>query len=284
MCHATSTAARRLGVAALWAAGFLVSGAVRADESPDILSDSFHVALGGFAFKSDTQIEVDGDTQQGTNVNWENTFGGGDLTRFRLDGFWRFGDTDRHKVRFMWFNSSRSNTRTLERDIEWGDQVYPIGAKTTGEFKFDIYEVAYEYAFLRKDTWELSASAGLHWASLSTSLKARAADSNGTLLFDQHKEASVDAPLPVFGLRGLWQLPHHFNLDAQAQYFALSIDQYDGHVSDYKFVATWQPKTWLGIGLGYNSFGVKVDVNTSNFDGSLNWKYRGPMLFYSASF
>jgi hypothetical protein len=182
----------------------------------------------------------------------------------------------------MWFNSSRTNTRTLDRTIEWGDQTYPIGAKTTGEFKFDIYEVAYEYAFLRKDTWELSASAGLHWASLATSLKA-SIDSQGQVI-NQHKEASVDAPLPVFGLRGLWQLPHHFNLDAQAQYFQLSIDQYDGHVSDYKFVATWQPKTWLGIGLGYNSFGVKVDVNTSNFDGSLNWKYRGPMLFYSASF
>jgi len=90
--------------------------------------------------------------------------------------------------------------------------------------------------------------------------------------------------LPVFGLRGLWQLPHNFYIDASAQYFALSIDEYDGSVTDYKVVVTWQPKPWLGIGLGYNQFGVDVDVDADNFNGSLDWTYRGPMLFYSAVF
>jgi len=56
------------------------------------------------------------------------------------------------------------------------------------------------------------------------------------------------------------------------------------NVQDYRIVATWQPKRWLGVGLGYNRFAVDVNVGTKRFDGSLNWKYQGPMLFYNAVF
>ena len=107
---------------------------------------------------------------------------------------------------------------------------------------------------------------------------------NGQLLVDVNREASVNAPLPVIGVRGLWQLTHDFYIDASAQYFALSIDEYDGSVTDMKFNVTWQPKPWLGIGIGYNVFGVDVGVDTNRFDGNLDWSYSGPMFFYSASF
>jgi len=49
-------------------------------------------------------------------------------------------------------------------------------------------------------------------------------------------------------------------------------------------LVTWQPKKWLGVGLGYNRFSVDVDVDGDNFNGSLDWTYSGPMAFYSVSF
>ena len=88
----------------------------------------------------------------------------------------------------------------------------------------------------------------------------------------------------MIGLRGLWQLPHNFWIDAQAQFFALSIDEYDGSLQDYKVTVNWQPKKWLGIGLGYNRFEVDVDVDADKFNGSLDWTYEGPMLSYTAVF
>ena len=57
------------------------------DDSPDLLSDSFNVALGSFIINTDTVVRLDGDLQQGTEVDWENTFGSGDVTRFRVDGY-----------------------------------------------------------------------------------------------------------------------------------------------------------------------------------------------------
>ena len=286
MCHRVSSVGRSVtGACVSWAcaAALLMSApAAWADETPDVLNDPWQLSLGSFIVDTDTEVRLDGDTQGGTDIDWENTFGGGDATRFRIDGQWRFAE--RHKARFMWFSSSTSRSRTIEEEINWGDETFPVNAKVDSEFDFDVYELAYEYAFLRRDTYELNASIGLHYTDLSLSLAAKAASSGGTLTADIKEEGSVGAPLPVIGLRGLWQLPHNFWIEAQAQFFAISIDDYDGNLQDYKVMATWQPKKWLGIGLGYNRFSMDVDVDSDRFNGSLDWSYQGPMLSYSAVF
>jgi hypothetical protein len=273
----------RAGIA-LSATGALLLASVtaEAEDAPNLLEDPWGISLGTFILDSDTELRLNGESRQGDLFNWEDTFGGGQETRFRVDGQWRFGD--RHKLRFLWFNSSRTKSRTLERDIHFGDETFPLNARVEGEFSFDIYELAYEYAFMRRENFELNGSIGLHYADLSTRLAARAETSGGTLQRDIEEDASVAAPLPVIGLRGLWGLPHNFWIDASAQYFALSFDEYDGNLQDYRIGVTWQPRKWLGVGLGYNQFGVDVDVEKDRWDGSLDWTYRGPMLYYSASF
>jgi len=253
-----------------------------ADEAPNLLTDSFNLALGTFIVGTDTKVRLDGDTGEGDRVDWENTFGGGDVTRFRLDGSWRFDD--RHTARFLWFSAGRSGQETLQEDIEWGGEIFPVTAKVKGEFNFDVYELAYEYAFLRRDSYELAGTIGLHYTDLSLALSAKASSSGGTLTGDIREEGSVGAPLPVIGLRGLWSLPHNLWLSASAQFFALSIGDYDGSLEDYKVMLTWQPKKWLGLGVGYNRFGVDVDVDKTDFSGSLDWVYDGLMIQYSAVF
>jgi hypothetical protein len=286
MCHESSTSRVRAPVSRTVSAGvallLLGSSAAFADETPNLLTDSFQVALGTFIITSEPTIQLKGDTGSGDRVDFDEALGGGDSQRFRLDSFWRFAD--RHKVKAIAFEMSRDNSRTFDRDIEWGGDVYPVDAKVDAEFSFTVIEVAYEYSFLRRDNYELDASIGLHYTDLSSSLKARAEVSGGTLTEDISNSASVAAPLPVIGLRGIWDLSHNFWLDATAQFFALSIDDIDGNLQDYRVLVTWQPKKWLGIGLGYNRFSVDVDVEKDRFDGSLDWTYSGPMIFYSASF
>ena len=253
-----------------------------ADDAPNLMKDPFYLALGTYIVNSDTEVRLDGESGRGTNINWENTFGGGDVTRFRFDGQWRFAD--RHKARFMWFSSTRDASRTLGEDIDWGDETFPVNARVKGEFGFDIYELAYEYAFLRRDSYEVSGTFGLHYTELELTMSAKAESSGGALDRDISESGNVGAPLPAFGVRGQWALPYDFWIDASAQWFALSIDEYDGSLRDLRVTVTWQPKNWLGIGLGYNQFNVDVDVEKDKFNGSLDWTYEGPMLYYSASF
>jgi len=288
MCQTASvlrarTTASRTAVAAA-AALLLGSPAVFAEDAPNLLNDSFQVALGTFIITSEPSVQLKGDTSSGDKVDFDEALGGGDSQRIRLDSHWRFGDTGRHKIKAIAFDMSRDNSRTFDEDIEWGGDIYPVGAEIDAEFSFTVIELAYEYSFMRRDNFELDASIGLHYTDLSSSLSAKAETSGGTLTGDISNSASVAAPLPVIGLRGIWDLSHNFWLDATAQFFALSIDEYDGNLQDYRVLVTWQPKKWLGIGLGYNHFSIDVDVDASDFDGSLDWTYSGPMIFYSAVF
>jgi hypothetical protein len=253
-----------------------------ADDGPNLLDDRFSLAIGSYVVDTDTEVRLDGRSGQGTRFDWEQTFGGGDANRLRLDGQWRFAD--RHKARFMVFTSSNTSSRRIGQNIDWGDETFPATANVKSEFGFGIYELAYEYAFLRRDKYEIAGSFGLHFTELELELSARASNSNGTLQADISEKGNVGAPLPVLGLRGQWALPWDLWLDVGAQYFALEIDNYDGSLSDLRATITWQPSRWLGIGIGYNRFSFDMDVDADRFSGSLDWTYAGPMLFYSATF
>jgi hypothetical protein len=281
MCEPFSHLGARTALACA-AALLLGSPAALAEDAADLLNDPFHLELGTFIMNSDIDARLDGEFEQGTEVNWDRTFGDEDATRFRFDGYWRFAD--RHKLRFLWFNYARSDKRTTSRDIEWGDEVIPVDTEVKAESSFDVYELAYEYAFMRRDTFELAANIGLHYADISLTLAAKASTSGGSLDEDVKEEATLAAPLPVIGLRGTWALPYNFSIDASAQYFAVSIDEYDGSLQDYRIGVTWQPRKWLGVGLGYDRFSVDVDVEKDSFTGSLDWTYSGPMIYYSATF
>lgn len=253
------------------------------EEAPDLLRDPLHVALGAFIINTDTTVRLDGNAgTQGTPVDWEQTFGKGDANRFRMDGYWRFAE--RHKLRALVFNSSRSDSETFAEDVVWGDVAFPVDARVNGEFKFSIYELAYEYAFLHRDHYELSVSLGMHYTELEAKLAATVTLPEQSISERISDSASVGEPLPVIGLRGTWGLPHNLWIDASGQFFSLSTGGYDGNLQDYKVALSWQPKKWLGVGIGYDSFSVTVDVDRRKFNGKLDWAYRGPMVFYSASF
>ena len=268
-------------LAAVVASGTWSSAAVAKDA--DFLDDPFYISLGTYILATDTKLQVNGRDLVGDKINLEKTFGEADTNRFRVDGYWRFAD--RHKLRFVWFDWNATRQKTIKEDIEFDGEVFPAEARVRYDGSFAVYELAYEYAFLRRENYELTGSFGIHYTELSYELKA-SLDVNGDPIGDGALKgsASVDAPLPVFGLRALWNIGGDFWLDASAQYFALSIDEYDGNLQDYRVAVTWQPRKYLGVGLGYNAFSVNVDVDKDRFDGSLDWTYRGPQIFYSASF
>ncbi len=250
---------------------------------PDLLKNPFYVSLGTFIVNTDTKVQLDGETTTGTDVNLEQTFGDDTANRFRIDAYWRYAE--RHKVRAFGFRTRVKRSATISEQIDWGDVTFPVGADVALDRKFSIYELAYEYAFLRKEKIELSASAGLHWTTLSVNLAANLDDPNNPgETFRASDTGRLDVPLPVFGFRGLYTPGHNFWIDATAQIFSLTVNEYSGHVTDLRLAGTWQPKKWLGIGVGYNEFNLNVDVDKDTFHGSAKWTYKGPQVFLSGSF
>jgi hypothetical protein len=272
--------ARRAWGATILAAS-LWSGVALAD-GPDLLGNPYSLSLGTYLLDTDTTLSLDASSDRtGTEFNWESVLGGGEVNRFRIDGTWRFAE--RHKLRGMWFDFSRKRTRAIDTEIDWGDEVFPVDSEVTGSNRFSIFELAYEYAFMRRDDFELAVTAGLHYTQFKATLSATL-PSGGSTTREASDTAKLDVPLPVFGLRGLWNVTGDFWLDAGAQYFSLSYDDYDGSITDLRVSLLWQPKDWVGIGIGYNRFGVDVELERDSFRGEFDWTYDGPLVFYNVSF
>ncbi|MEY2854407.1 MAG: hypothetical protein RL030_1539 [Pseudomonadota bacterium] len=255
---------------------------VNASRNSPLLDDPFSVSLGTFLLTTKTKISIDGTGgNSGTVIDTKKDLGFKDADRFRLDATWRFAPN--HKVRAMYFSISQSNTQMLDRDITVGDTVYPVNVEVTAKNSTSVYELAYEYSFLRRDNYEITASAGLHAIDFGFSLSG-VGTVNGQTGQARTETAGVTAPLPVFGLRGLWEIAPKWYVDAQAQYFALKIDNIDGRITDLRAGVTYMPGRHWGVGAGYNRFVTTVGVNKNAFDGQLKWNYSGAQVFVTASF
>jgi opacity protein-like surface antigen len=263
----------------------LVLAVVHAAQAEDfnLIQETGQVSLGVFTNDSEIKIRVDAEGQEGTVIDWGRTVGdSGDVTRFRLDGLWRFNP--RHHLRVMYTDYSSNESRTIEDDIVWQGETFPASATVRSELGFEVIEAAYEYGFIHSEKYELAASIGLHYTRFEASLRATVDLGGGGGAVEIGGPASVDAPLPVVGVRGMWRMGGDFYLDAQAQYFALSFDNLDGSIVNYRAAVIWQPRKYIGIGAGYDNFQIDVDVEKENLAGALDWTYSGPQVFFNVSF
>jgi hypothetical protein len=257
--------------------------AVAADT--DLTQQPFQISLGSFTNESDITLRADGsaNNEDGTEINWGNTIGDVDGTTVRLDSYWRIND--RHHVRFMYTENSNKRQKTLDRTIEFQGQEYPVDAEINSKFGFYVVEVAYEYDFSKKEDRELVLSAGLHYTAFSAKISGTwSTPGGGGGTTSASNEAKLGAPLPVIGARGMWNLGGNWWLDAQVQFFAISFGDVDGSITNYRGAVIWQPKKWIGLGAGYDSFGIDVDVDGDNLKGSLDWTYSGPQVFFNFAF
>jgi hypothetical protein len=263
----------------LSALALLGSGATRAGDF-DPLNDRFSLSLGTFLLNTSTQIRIDGTTGRGTELDTSRDLGIKDSDRFRVDGYWRFAE--RHKLRVLYFDTTNSASKTLQRDIDVGDTIFPLNLTVNSKFQTRVTEIAYEYAFLRRDNYEISGTVGVH--DLHFKFDVSAMQNNSSQTLQAARDADVSGPLPVIGLRGLWRFNPKLYLDAQAQFFKISLDPYDGRLDDYNISLVWTPLKHFGFGAGYNEFVTHIDVSADRFNGNLRWRYGGARIFVIGSF
>lgn len=269
-----------LGIAAFWLTIVLPA---RADDAP--LTNRLIVDMGWFFLSTDTRIRVDGETAQsiGTDIDFDETFGVDDTDRFRVDALWRFGK--RHAVHAMYFENNRSGTRALSRDVQFGDEVFPVDATVAANSQFTVAQLSYDYAFLQRPNYELAGGIGVHMLDTGLALETTVTGTGGTIDRSISGSASTQTPLPVVGFRGLWRLSDQVYASAQAQYFYIELDEYEGSLSDLKAQIVWQFARHVGVGVGYNDFRFRFNIDDDgNFNGRLRTGYGGALLFLSATF
>lgn len=254
-------------------------------EERNPLEARFIADAGWFLVSTDTRVRVDGETSDavGSDINFDDTFGIGDFDRFRGEVAWRMAA--RHVLRAMYFKNDRSATRTLERDVSFDGETFPANASVAAASELSIVQLSYDYAFVRKPTYEIAAGIGVHYVDMAFRLDAEIIAPEGTISGMRAADATTGAPLPVVGVRALWRFAPNWYVTGQAQYFHLKFDPYEGSLIDLKASLVWQFSDHVGCGLGYDDFGFRFDVeDEGRFNGRLRWDYGGATAFVSVMF
>jgi opacity protein-like surface antigen len=152
-----------LGIAVIAAA--TAAGAAEGD-IPDhpALSAKWYFGAGVFIAKTTTQASLSSSTLGvGAIIDFEDTFGmdeektvPGFMARWRINQRWR--------VEAEYFEFNRSQTRATNREVQWGDLVFPINTQVSSDFDFSDLRVSVNYSFFRTKDKEVGAGLGLHVA------------------------------------------------------------------------------------------------------------------------
>ena len=238
--------------------------------------EKLSVSLGVFLTSRDSETRIDGQIpDSGTPVDLENDLGFDKSdTVFRVDGYYRFND--KHRIDASVFDLSRSASKQIEGEIDWNDTVYPIDTVVNASLDLSVYKLAYTWSFMRRDNGYLGVTGGLYVADIGTSLsaEANALSSSG----------GVTAPLPVFGLRGQYDISEKWSLRGSAEIFALEYNDYSGSLYDVYAGLDYQVSDHVAVGVGLNSVRIDVGVDKANLSGDLDWQYDGGLIFLKFDF
>jgi hypothetical protein len=243
------------------------------------------VAVGSYQISSSDEIRVEGTIERiGREIDLDREFGLPDRKSV-LGGSFKWAFADKHSLGLATYSLKREASRSINREVEIGDTVFPVGASASLEFKQTFIEATYDYWFLRQDNFGLGASFGLVYLSLDAKASASIQIGSGGQSISDRASASTDLPVPMIGMVVKGSPLPWLVLHAGARYLpSVTIDKYSGEAASYAIGAdfyVWGP---LAVGAAYSGTFYKADVDDSNWNGSIDIANDGAHVFLRASF
>lgn len=253
------------------------AGAASTEAAPahPAFNDRFILDLGGFYFQTSTQASLaPSGGGVGVVVDFENSLGLEERNWGGLGGFlWRM--SERWRLEVEYFEVNRSASRTLSKQIEWGDQVYPVGTTVSSAYDFSDARIGVGYSFFKRPDKELGAGVGLHVASIKTSLQGAGVGS---------ESSDVLAPLPVLSLYGGVALTKEWAVRFRGDWLSLSYGNYSGSLRSSALDVLYQPFRNVGFGLGSRTLILDVEISETSWRGKARSTFSGPTAFMTVSF
>ncbi len=274
---------KRLGISmtrislAFLAGFFLLTSTAIAENTPD--DDRFHVRLGYTYGSSETEMQLNPKGfPAGLMINTVDTLGmDPKATTPRLDFYWRYHP--KHRLELTAFRIRRTGTKTLEEEIDWGGETYPVGATVESTLNTGIFRVGYAWSFYRSEKTELGIGGGLYVMDIEAGIAGETLNSPRADV-----QSTITAPLPVASFYLGYNITDRWLIDYRSDFFALKVDQYEGTFTDnnlnisYRFTQRWS----IGGGININRLNVTAKDDEKKL--RLNNDVRGLNLFVGYKF
>lgn len=222
-------------------------------------------ALGNF----NSQVSVGTDVLIGASIDLEDTLGI-DESDFvgRFDTFFAFNP--RHRIDFSIFDISRSGTRSIGEDLDFGEVVIPAGEVDT-TFNTMVVKLAYRYNFVADTRTAIGFSAGLHTMGIDLGLDSTVGSVSES--FD------VTAPLPVIGLHGEYALSERWKILASSELFQIDIGYFSGYLQDNRLAIEHDLFEHMGWGVSLNGFQMGADMEDGPLRADVKYAYQGLIVY-----
>lgn len=188
---------------------------------------------------------------------------------------WRFGE--KWSLAAQYFGASRKDETTLERDIQWGEETFRVGARVAAGFQYDVTRLLLGRTFHTGPRHEFGAGIGLHWMELEAGISGEAyIDDNSLGVVKRRNDAA--APLPNLGAWYIYMLNPEWAIKARIDGLSASIGDYSGILLNTAFELGWQPWEHVGFSLQYNFFRLDIEVEVEDWRGDVDARWGGPYL------
>lgn len=243
------------------------------------LGDDFMLGAGLFFPSKNFEINVNGTTPH-RQIDFEDTYKIDDSeTTGALDFRWRFGK--KWSVQGQYWTVGDSGTSVLDRDVEWRDIVFKQGTNASASVDLDVARLFFGRKFSSSPQHEFGLGVGLHWLKVSANVDGQILTSVGDEEFYEDS-VSADSPLPNFGAWYIYSWSPKWALTTRFDWLSVTFDEYSGSLWNASVGVNWAPFEHVGFGASWNVFGLDVDVDKSEWQGSAEISQSGPFLSVTA--
>lgn len=242
--------------------------------------DSVAINLGGIVNQFDTSLRLNGNNEQGSDVNLENNGLKKNLSSFEGALTWRF--MTRHRIDLDYYTVSRSGSHTYTGDINIGGNDYTVGATVGIHNKYDFASIDYRYSFYQTPDFEMAALLGFYGGKVTFDVNATPNPGSGGATYN--RSVSTTLPLPLLGLGADWYPSAQTRIGARAMGMQAKIGDVDGHAYQFGVDGEYMLVRNLGIGARWVYTDIKVDVSKSDFNGGVSWRANTASLFAKLAF
>ncbi len=234
--------------------------------------DKWMVRLGAYIIDgANTQVSVNSAIGLGAVIDYQKDLGGEDSDTIpRIDAYYRFNE--RHRIDFTSFSIDRKGTRTLDVELEIGDEIYSVSETLNSDIKYALYRLGYGYSFYHSPKVELTMTVGLNITEY---------DLNFTLDDGSKAEsAGVTVPLPVVGLRMGYAITPKWNVRYVSEAFFIDIDDtFRGAILNFELNTEYRLFKHFALGAGLARIGINAEIDDEDWRGKVTDSYRGFNLF-----
>ncbi len=253
---------------------------------------------GVFWPRINTTVQLTSETLgvSGTLLDMESDLGLDDTEFLPILGVrWRFAK--RHALELLYFRLERDGDQTLDIQLSvpcdavnncmpgvpdapnsCGATLCILDAMAVVNTRFDtqVIRLAYQYAFVMRENYELLGSFGVHADKVE--IEIRETGLGGPPVFPQPLVEETTLPLPSIGLKYRYRFSPKWAMALNGEWFGVEIGEVEGAIVSFQGGVTWDVWERTSLLLAWNYFDLDVDAGDSNLTGSFSWEYSGPVF------